>query len=155
MLKNLHPLLTPELLYTLRAMGHGDELVICDCNFPAASVAADTFTGEPLLLPGVGTTEAAEAVLSVLPLDSFVEHTAFRMEVVNEPGTVLPVHQEFHQAVKNSAGRDLPLGAIERFAFYERAKRAYAVLATGERRGYGCFILVKGVLGPDGEVVWQ
>ena len=153
MLKNLHPLLHADLLHALRAMGHGDELVICDANFPAESVAADSVSGRLLRLDGVGTTEAAEAILSVFPLDSFVPHAAYRMEVVGDRDTVPEVQQAFKKVLDESAGRPVGLGSFERHAFYERARQAYAVVATGERRGYGCFILVKGVIGPDGEVV--
>lgn len=154
MLKHIPPLLSGELLHVLRTMGHGDELVICDRNFPSDSVAAGTFWGKPLRLDGVNTNAAAEAILSLLPLDSFVEHPALRMEVVGEPDTVLDVHREFQQLVDASAGREVPLGSIERFAFYRRAREAFAVVVTGETRGYGCFILVKGVIGADGETIW-
>jgi L-fucose mutarotase len=139
-LKNLDPLLNADVLHALRAMGHGDEVVICDANFPADSVARATVLGKLLRMDGV----------SVLPLDTFVEHAALRMEVVGEPNTI-PVVQREAQAELNAAeGRDLPFGSIERFAFYERAKAAYCVIVTGERRGYGCFVFKKGVLlAPD------
>lgn len=154
MLKNIDPILSADLLHTLRAMGHGDELVICDANFPGASTAAETVLGAPIDMTGVdSTTRVARAVLSVFPLDGFVDQPAFRMEVIDQPQEILEVHREFQAEIDHAAGRNWPMGSIERFAFYERAKRAYAVVTTGERRGYGCFILIKGVIGPDGEVV--
>lgn len=149
MLKNIDPLLSPELLYALRAMGHGDEIVIVDANFPAVSVARRL-----IRLDGADILQAGAAVLSVLPLDSFVEHMALRMEVVGKPDELPQIQQEFQGIVDTHAGRALPMGSIERHAFYERAKKAYAVIATSERRAYGCFILIKGVIKPDGNVWW-
>jgi L-fucose mutarotase len=149
-LKNLDPLLTADVLHALRAMGHGDELVLCDANFPADSVARATVTGKLLRLDGVDAARAVRAVLSVLPLDSFVDAPASRMEVVGEPHTVPAVQREAQAEVNAAEGRDVPFASIERFAFYERARRAYCVIATGEQRGYGCFIFKKGVLlAPD------
>lgn len=148
MLKGLDPLLNADLLYVLRAMGHGDDLVICDTNFPADSVASHTVHGELLRLDGVSAARAVKAVLSVMPLDSFVDTAAERMEIVGEPDTVPPVQQEVQAEIDAAAGEATPMGSIERFAFYERAKTAYAVLATGERRFYGCFVLKKGVIAP-------
>ena len=149
MLKNIDPLLNADLLHTLRAMGHGDELVMVDANFPATSVAQRL-----IRLDGVDVIRAGEAILSVFPLDSFVEHTVLRMEVVDKPNEVPEVQREFQHIVDQSAGRAIALGSIERHAFYARAKQAYAVVATSERRPYGCFVLVKGVLKPDGSVWW-
>lgn len=150
MLKNLDPLLNADVLHALRAMGHGDELVICDANFPADSVARATVLGKPLRLDGVDAARAIRAVLSVMPLDTFVEHPALRMEVVGEPNTIPAVQREAQAEVDAAEGRSVPFASIERFAFYERAKRAYCVIATGEERGYGCFVFSKGVLlAPD------
>ncbi len=149
MLKNLHPLLNADVLYALRAMGHGDELVLCDANFPADSVARQSVLGKLLRIDGVSTTEAARAILSVLPLDNAVERPVRRMEVMGEPDTVPPVQQELQQVVNAAEARVRPLGSIERFAFYEAARQAYCVIATGERRFYGCFLIKKGVLPPE------
>jgi L-fucose mutarotase len=149
MLKGIDPLLTAEILHVLRAMGHGDEIVICDTNFPADSVARRTTWGKPVHMDGVTAARAAEAVLSVMPLDSFVPHPAERMEIVGEPNTVPPVQAEVQAVIDAAEQRPVPLSPIERFAFYERAKAAYAVLVTGERRFYGCFIFKKGVVPPD------
>lgn len=150
MLKNLDPLLNADVLHALRAMGHGDEVVICDANFPGDSVARATVLGKLLRLDGADAARAVRAVLSVLPLDTFVDHPALRMEVVGEPNTIPAVQREAQAEVNTAEGHDVPFASIERFAFYERAKRAYCVIATGEQRGYGCFVFKKGVLlAPD------
>ena len=150
MLKNLDPLLNADVLHALRAMGHGDEVVICDANFPGDSVARESVTGKLLRLDGVDAPRAIRALLSVLPLDTFVDDPASRMEVVGEPNTIPAVQREAQAEVNEAEGRDVPLVGIERFAFYARAKKAYCVIATGETRGYGCFIFKKGVLlAPD------
>ncbi|HEV7718875.1 MAG TPA: RbsD/FucU family protein [Arsenicitalea sp.] len=149
MLKSIDPILNADVLYALRAMGHGDELVICDTNFPADSTARHTVLGELLRIDNVSAARAARAILSVLPLDSFVEHPAARMEVADKPGFIPPVQAEVQAEVDAAAGRPLPLGSIERFAFYDLAKKAYCVIQTGERRFYGCFVFKKGVIAPD------
>lgn len=143
MLKNIDPLLNAQLLGVLRAMGHGDEICLVDANFPAASVAGL----KPLiLLDGVSVTRAAAAILSVLPLDTFVDHPVRRMEVVGQPKHLPPVQQEVQAVVDAEHGSAAPMAALERFAFYAAARQAYAVVATGESRGYGCFLLKKGVI---------
>jgi L-fucose mutarotase len=149
MLKNIDPLLNADVLHALRAMGHGDALILCDANFPADSVARQTVLGRLLRIDGVDAARAAQAVLSVLPLDTFVEHAAQRMEVVDQPEEVPPVQAEVQREVERALGKSSPMGSIERFAFYERAKQAYCVIATGERRFYGCFVFQKGVIPPD------
>jgi L-fucose mutarotase len=148
MLKNLDPLLTPELLEVLASMGHGDELVLCDAQFPANSVARTTAYGRPVRLAGANAPQAARAILTLLPLDDFVETPALRMEP-DDATALREVQQEVQEAVDAAAGRPVPLGALERFAFYERARSAYAVVATGERRFWGCFIFAKGAIPPD------
>jgi len=135
MLKNLDPVLTPDLLWVLSAMGHGDELVLCDANFPAQSIAGSKHL---IRLPGIDTVRAARAILSVIPVQ--------RMEVVGRVDYLPPVQQEMQDEIDRAEGRPLPMGSIERFAFYETAKRAFAVVATSEARGYGCFLLKKGVI---------
>jgi L-fucose mutarotase len=146
MLWGIDPLLDADLLYALRRMGHGDEIAVVDANFPAASTATSTVTGAPILMAGVSAARAVEAILSVMPLDSFVPDPALRMEVVGDPNAVPPVQREVQQAVDHAMGKPLPLVGVERFAFYERAGQAFAILATGERRHYGCFLFKKGVL---------
>ena len=149
MLKGIDPLLNADVLQCLRAMGHGDDVVLCDTNFPADSVARATVLGRLLRLDNVTAARAARAVLSVMPLDSFVEAPAERMQIVGKPDEIPPVQQEVQAEVDAAEGRSWPMGSIERFAFYERAKQAYAVIVTGERRFYGCFIFKKGVIPPE------
>jgi L-fucose mutarotase len=145
-LKNLDPLLNPDVLHALAAMGHGDEVVICDANFPADAVARDSVLGRLLRLDGVDSPRAVRAVLSVLPLDRFVDDPALRMEVVGDAQSLPAVQREAQREVDAAEGRAVPFASLERFAFYERARRAYCVIATGEARGYGCFVFKKGVL---------
>jgi L-fucose mutarotase len=149
MLKGIDPILNADVLHVLKSMGHGDDLIIADMNFPSDSIARQTVTGKLLKLENVTAGRAVAGVLSLMPLDSFVEHPALRMEIVGKPDEVPPVQQEVQDAIDKAEGRSWPMGSIERFAFYEAAKKAYAVIQTGERRFYGCFILKKGVLPPD------
>jgi L-fucose mutarotase len=149
MLWGIDPLLDADLLYALRRMGHGDEIAVVDTNFPAASVAMSTVIGEPIVMAGVPAARAVEAILSVMPLDTFVADPAGRMEVVGDPQAIPPVQREVQQAVDRAAGKHVLLQGIERFAFYERAKNAFAIVPTGERRFYGCFIFKKGVVPPE------
>ncbi len=151
MLKSIDPLLNADVLYALRAMGHGDDLVLCDTNFPADSVARQTALGRLLRIDGVTAGRAARAILSVLPLDSFVEAPALRMEIVGKPGEVPPVQAEVQAEIDAAQRRPSPMGSIERFAFYELARKSYCVIQTGERRFYGCFVFKKGVIPPDAE----
>ncbi|MCT9000201.1 RbsD/FucU family protein [Chelativorans intermedius] len=148
MLKGIDPLLNADVLFALRAMGHGDDLIIADTNFPADSVARQTRLGRLLRIDAPAPRVAA-AVLSVYPLDTFVDDAAARMEVVGEPDTVPAVQVEVQKAVDAAQGRPWPMIGIERYAFYERAKQAYCVIQTGERRFYGCFAFRKGVIPPD------
>ncbi len=141
MLKGISPLLSPELLKILAEMGHGDELVIGDANFPAQSMGQRC-----VRLDGHGGVELLDAILNLLPLDTFVDAPVTLMQVV--PGTMdgePPIWKSFQATVeKHQPGTKL--GKIERFAFYDRARKAYACVATGERSLYACIILKKGVL---------
>lgn len=149
MLKGISPLLNADVLHVLRAMGHGDDLIIADTNFPSDSVARQTVYGR-LLRIDAPAADVVQAVLSVMPIDTFVNDAAARMEVVDEPETILPVMEEVQSQVSAMGGPN-PMLPIERFSFYDRAKQAYAVIQTGERRFYGCFAFRKGVIGPDEE----
>jgi L-fucose mutarotase len=149
MLKGIDPILNADVLYALKSMGHGDELIITDTNFPADSVARQTVLGELLRIDAVTAGRAAKAILSILPLDTFVEQPAFRMEIVGKPGEVPPVQAEVQAEIDAAEGRSWPMGSIERFAFYDLARKAYCVIQTGERRFYGCFAFKKGVIAPD------
>ncbi len=144
MLYNIDPLLGPEMLSLLRAMGHGDEFVIADANFPAASharrlVRVDGATGPALV----------EAVLSLCPLDSFVPHAAFCMQQEHDAATLAPVCLTYEALVKRLAGPAFDLQAIDRFAFYERARQAFAIFVTSETRLYGNLLLKKGIVRPS------
>ncbi|WP_306119821.1 MULTISPECIES: RbsD/FucU family protein [unclassified Roseitalea] len=148
MLKGIHPLLNADVLRALRAMGHGDDLIIADTNFPADSVARQTVIGK-LLRIDAPAAEVVEAVLSVLPLDTFVDDAAARMEVVGEPDTIPQVQKQVQAKIDAAQGSPWTMIGIERYAFYERARKAYCVIQTHERRFYGCFAFRKGVIGPD------
>ncbi|WP_349368924.1 RbsD/FucU family protein [Salinarimonas sp.] len=149
MLKGIDPRLGADVLYALRAMGHGDALVVADTNFPSDSVARATVLGRLLRMDNLTAGEAIAAILSVMPLDTFVDDFAGRMEVVGEPRTIPPVQEEVQAAIDAAEGRPRPMIGIERFDFYDRARRSYAVIQTGERRFYGCFVLRKGVIPPE------
>jgi L-fucose mutarotase len=148
-LKNLDPLLNADVLYALKAMGHGDHLVICDTNFPADSIARQSRLGYLLRIDGVSAAVAARAILSVMPLDSFIDNAAERMEIVGAASEIPDVQREVQAEIDAAENKHWPLQSVERYAFYERAKCAYAVIATGERRFYGCFIFTMGVIPPD------
>jgi L-fucose mutarotase len=124
-------------------------VIIADTNFPADSVAQATVHGQLLRMENLSAAQAAEAVLSVLPLDTFVDDFAGRMEVVGEPGTIPPVQAEVQDAINTAEGAERKMIGIERFAFYDMARESYAVIQTGERRFYGCFMFRKGVIPPD------
>ena len=148
MLKSLDPLLNADVLHALRAMGHGDDLIICDTNFPADSVARQTALGKLLRIDGVSAARAARAILSVMPLDSFVDKPAGRMEIMGKPNEIPPVQAEVQVEIDAAEGKPWPMGSVERFAYYDLAKKAYCVIQTGERRFYGSFVFKKGVIPP-------
>lgn len=149
MLKGIDNRLNADVLYALRSMGHGDALVIADTNFPSDSVARHTVYGELLRMENLTAAEAVNAILSVLPLDTFVEDFAGRMEVVGSPAEVPPVQAEVQAEIDCAEGKPRPMIGIERFDFYDRARESYAVIQTGERRFYGCFLFRKGVIPPE------
>ena len=143
MLKNIDPILSPRLLEALRAMGHGDELCLVDANFPAEAVAAS----RPLIrLDGISMNQAASAILSVLPLDTFVEQPVLRMEIVGQAQELAPVQVEVLALARQHHDQALSMGSLERFAFYAAARKAFVVVATGDQRPYGCFLIKKGVI---------
>ncbi len=144
MLKNIDPVLSPELLCALRAMGHGDELAIVDANYPAVS------SGRPVIrMDGVpSATRVLEAVLSLMPLDEFVPCAAFHMQVVQDASAEMPIFAEFRALLQRYEPNMSKLEGIERFAFYQRVRGCFAVVATGERRLYGNLILKKGIVRP-------
>ena len=151
MLININPILSPELLFHLRSMGHGEKIILADANFPA-----NTSNDRVIRLDGVGIKEAASAILSVLPLDSFTVSQggspALRMEVDDKPEELTETHNEFIEAVKKVSGENWKVGSISRQDFYKEAKKAYCIVTTTDARPFGCFILTKGVILPDGKV---
>ncbi|MBB5573111.1 MULTISPECIES: RbsD/FucU family protein [Rhizobium] len=151
MLKGISPLLNADVLHALKSMGHGDMLAIVDTNFPADAIARQTRLGHLLRIDNVSAAEAVAAVLSLMPLDTFITDAAGRMEVVGAADEVPQVQKEVQAAIDRAEGKHWPLTPVERFAFYERAKAAYCVIQTGERRFYGCFTLTKGVIPPETE----
>ena len=142
MLKNIPPILGPDLLGILRAMGHGDEIAIVDANYPADAA------GPALVrLDGVSATDVLDAILTLMPLDDFVEDAAFCMQVVGDATRREPVMGAFEAIVKQHEPK-MGLASLERFAFYERVSQGYAIVQTGERRLYGNILLKKGVIRP-------
>lgn len=143
MLKGISPLLSPELLKVLCEMGHGDELVIADGNFPAGSIGKNAVV---IRADGHGVPEMLDAILQLIPLDQYVDQPAALMKVV--PGDpVVPVIWDEYRALLKKHGEDPDkVEMMERFAFYDRAKNAYAVIATGETAIYANVLLKKGVV---------
>jgi L-fucose mutarotase len=141
MLKGIEPLLSGDLLKILDDMGHGDQLLLVDRNYPAAA------SGKPVIRLGeVGIRRAVKAILSVYPLDSFMEHPLERMEVEDDPLKTTSLQDDVLSLAIESEDRELEFGVIPRLDFYQRAKGAYAVVHTLEDQPYGCFILHKGVI---------
>jgi len=145
MLIGIDPLLGPECLATLRAMGHGDCLVLADANYPASSTAQRL-----IRMDGASVLQALAAVLSVLPIDDFDPRPLLCMQVVGSPEQVPPIVREMQLLVDRVVPAAPRIASIERFAFYALAKTAYAVIATGERAFYANLILRKGVVPPPG-----
>jgi len=143
MLKNIPPILGPDLLGILRAMGHGDEIAIVDANYPADGAG-------PVLvrLDGISATDVLDAVLTLMPLDDFVDEAAICMQVVGNAGKREPVMDAFDSIVQRHEPK-MSLGSMERFAFYDRVAKGYAIVQTGERRLYGNILLKKGIIRPD------
>jgi L-fucose mutarotase len=146
MLKHVPDFIDAELLWVLGAMGHGDDLAVVDRNFPAVSVAAETVSGKLITLGGLDAPKAVRGICELMPLDSFVEAPLAWMDPVDQPGKPLPVHLDVKAACAEAEGQEVKHQVIERFAFYEAAKKCFAVVQTTEDRPYGCFILKKGVV---------
>jgi L-fucose mutarotase len=142
MLKGIDPVLGPELLGILRAMGHADEICIADANFPATSNARRVVRAD-----GVTATRLVRAIAEIMPIDDFVEAAAFSMEATDKSDDVPMIIGEF-AAILKDAGYNGPIQALERFAFYDRAAKCYAIVASGEERLWGNLILKKGWLPP-------
>lgn len=146
MLKGIDQRLTAEVLNVLMLMGHGDDLLICDINHPAASIASATTHGKLIDMAGCDIPAAAAAILSLMPLDTFVPAPVTRMEVVGDPSAQVPVFARMQAVIDRAEGRHVPMRAVERFAFYAEARAAFAVIRTSDSGPYGCFLLKKGVI---------
>uniref|UniRef100_A0A8C6TUW7 Fucose mutarotase n=1 Tax=Neogobius melanostomus TaxID=47308 RepID=A0A8C6TUW7_9GOBI len=147
-LKGIPSILSPELLYALAKMGHGDELVLADINFPSSSICAHG--PREIRADGLRIPQLLEAILTLMPLDTYVPFPAAVMNLVEsdkQKGLAVPVWDTYESILQNKA--DSNLEKVERFAFYERAKKAFAVVATGETALYGNLILKKGVISAE------
>ena len=141
MLKGIPPLVTPDLLHALASMGHGDEIAIVDANFPSATI------GERVIaVAGAGSHEVLAAVLALLPLDAAGGAPVWTMEVIGDPDAIPEPVADFAAVLADHDLGDVEIGRLERHAFYDRARGAYAIVRTGELRPYGNVLLVKGVV---------
>jgi L-fucose mutarotase len=145
-LKHVDPVISAELLYVLMLMGHGDDIVICDVNHPAVTIAKATTHGKLLDLTGCDIPRATKAILSLMPLDTFVEQPVMRMQVVGDANAQVPIFAKMQTTVDECEKRHISIGAHERFDFYAAAKKSFAIVRTSDPGPYGCFILRKGVI---------
>ena len=146
MLRHIDPVISAELLYVLMLMDHGDNIVICDINHPAVTIAKKTTYGKLLDLTGCDIPTATRAILSLMPLDGFVEQPVMRMQVVGDPHGQVPIFYEMQKTLDECEKRHVNIGVYERFEFYAAAKKSFAILRTSDPGPYGCFILRKGVI---------
>src|SRR5450432_866356 len=141
MLKGINPLLSPDLLHALASMGHGDSIAIVDANYPALSNAKRLIESR-----GTGAPAVLEAILTLLPLDTRVTPAVFTMEVSGDPTAVPPPVADFAAVLTDQGLADIEIGHLDRHAFYERSRNAFAIVRTGEQRRFGNILLVKGVV---------
>ena len=146
MLMGIDPRIHAELIYAMMLMGHGDELVICDINHPAQTIARQTTYGKLIDMSGCRIPSALEAILTLFPLDTFVEAPVKRMKVVDDPDRQMPIFDAVQRVVDHAFGGSVPIEPLERFAFYEAAKKSFVIVRTSDPGPYGCFILKKGVV---------
>lgn len=149
MLKLIDNRLNADVLYTLQKMGHGDVLIIADANFPSDTISKSTVAGRTVPMENLTAPEAIDAILSLLPLDTFVDDFAGRMQVDGQPDFLPPVQQEVAAVIKKHDDRERHVISIERQTFYDLARHSYAIIHTSETRLFGCFMLRKGVIFPD------
>jgi len=143
MLKGIDPRINADLIYVLAAMGHGDQIAIVDRNYPATS---DASSSKLVRYDGVNSIEMLKMILTLMPLDTFVESPVFTMQVVNKPNEILPFHKEGQEICSQVEGRDISVKSLERSDFYAHVRSCFAIVSTSEDRPYGNLILVKGVL---------
>lgn len=141
MLKTIPPTLTPDLLWTIAAMGHGDTIAVVDANYPAYSRHRKVVT-----LPGMSVVTIIKDILRYLPVDDFIEAPVTRMVPDGEPSFHAEAHLDVQTLIDEAEGRTVSVRALERSMFYREAAEAFAVIATTDDRPYGCFILTKGVV---------
>ncbi len=145
MLKGIDPIINAELIHALMLMGHGDQLVLCDINHPAQTIARQTTYGRLIDVSGCGLERAAEAILKLFPLDTFVDAPVKRMQIVGDPDGQVPIFSAMQAVIDRSEGHPVLVEPLERFAFYEAAKKSFAIVRTSDPGPYGCFIFSKGV----------
>ena len=146
MLKGIDQRLSAEIVHALMLMGHGDDLMICDVNHPAASIAAKTTYGRLIDMAGCDIPTALAAILTLLPLDTFVDAPITRMQVVGNAGATVPIFARVQAVIDRAEARAVQVQSLERFAFYAAAERAFCIIRTSDSGPYGCFIVKKGVV---------
>ncbi len=146
MLKGIDQRLSAEVVHALMLMGHGDSLVVCDVNHPAATIAAQTTYGSLIDMAGCDIPAAASAILSLMPLDTFIPAPVARMQVVGDSDGIVPIFERMQTVIDKAEGRPVEMRSLERFAFYTEAKGAFCIIRTSDSGPYGCFILTKGVI---------
>jgi L-fucose mutarotase len=146
MLRFVDPVISAELLYVMMLMGHGDDIVICDVNHPAMTIARETAYGKLIDLSGCTIPQATKAILSMMPLDTFVDQPVMRMRVVGDPDGAVPIFAQMQDMLNACEKRTVNMGAYDRFDFYAAAKKSFAIVRTSDPGPYGCFILRKGVI---------
>ncbi|ASS58517.1 RbsD/FucU family protein (plasmid) [Rhizobium leguminosarum] len=146
MLRGIDPVLNAELMHALMLMGHGDQLVLCDVNHPAQTIARHTTYGHLIDVSGCGLERVAEAILTLFPLDTFIDAPVKRMQVVGDASGQMPIFATIQKVIDRAEDRPVRMEALERFAFYEAAKKSFAIVRTSDPGPYGCFIFSKGVI---------
>jgi L-fucose mutarotase len=145
-LKGIDPRLSAELVHVLMLMGHGDDIVVCDINHPAATIARETCYGRIVDMPGCDIPDALDAILSLMPLDDFVAEPVMCMQVVGDPSAPIEIVSTVQPLLDRLAGKRVQMQALERFDFYAAAKRSFAIVRTSDPGPYGCFVIRKGVV---------
>ena len=146
MLKGIDQRLSAEIVHALMLMGHGDDLLICDVNHPAVTIAKETTYGSLIDMAGCDIPTGAAAILTLMPLDTFVDAPVTRMEVVGNPTAEVPIFKRMQEVIDAAEGRPVNMQSLERFACYDAARRAFCVIRTSDSGPYGCFLLKKGVI---------
>lgn len=146
MLKGIDPILSPDLLWLMASMGHGDDLAVVDANHPAERIAAASVSRRLVRLPGLSLPQVIGAILTVFPLDTSEPDPVRAMIDVRTPDAP-PIHDAVLHAINRRVQPLLALGALERFAFYDHAKLSFGVVQVGDVSPFGCFLLRKGTLG--------